>query len=131
MCQLCVHQLWTSHAMTTLLSWLPLSNTWDFNSINHLSLSRQSKRGLVVLGRLFSGVIHCCSVAIPSTCICINFCDKLSWCLSYMGVRSGVCIALALLLLTMLMLHCSACMITTSESEPFAVFCHPLLAGFY
>ena len=36
-----------------------------------------------------------------------------------MGVRSGVCIALVLLLLTMLVLHYSACMITTSE--PFAV----------
>ena len=47
---------------------------------------------------------------------------KLFWCLPYnMGVRSGVCIALALLLLTMLVLHYSACMITTSE--PFAFFC--------
>ena len=46
-----------------------------------------------------------------------------------MGVRSGVCIALALLLLTILVLHCSAYMITTSE--PFVVFRRPLLAGFY
>ena len=45
------------------------------------------------------------------------------------GVRSGVCIALALLLLTMLVLHYSACMITTSE--PFAISYRPLLAGFY
>ena len=91
------------------------------------TLSRQSKRGLLVLGRLFSGVIHCCSVAIPSACSCI--CCKLFWCLPYnMGVRSGVCTAFALLLLTMLVLHCSACMVTTSES--FAVFCHLLLAGF-
>ena len=51
------------------------------------------------------------------------------WCLPYnMGVRSGVCTAFALLLLTMLVLHCSACMVTTSES--FAVFCFLLLAGF-
>ena len=56
---------------------------------------------------LFSGVIHCFNVAIPSTCICI--CCKLSWCLSYsMGVRSGVCIALVLLLLMMLVLHYNA-----------------------
>ena len=83
---------------------------------------------MVVLGRLFSGVIHCCTVAILSTCICI--CCKLFWCLpDNMGVKSGVCIALALLLLTMLVLHYSACVITTSE--PFAVSYRPLLAGFY
>ena len=54
------------------------SNTWDFISINQAPLrafSHQSKQGLVVLGRLFSGLIHCCSVAIPSPCTCI--CCKL------------------------------------------------------
>ena len=102
-----------------------------FISINQALLrilSHQSWRGLVVLGRLSSSTIHCCSVAILSTCICI--CCKLFWCLPYnMGVRSGVCIALALLLLTMLVLHYSACMITTSE--PFAISYRPLLAAFY
>ena len=68
------------------------------------TLSRQSSRRLVVFGRLFNGVIHCCSVAIPLACICI--CCKLYWGLSYnMGVRSGVCIALGLLLLMRLVLH--------------------------
>ena len=58
------------------------------------------------------------------------FVSMLSWCLSYnLGVRSGVCIALTLLLLTMLVLHCSAGMITASDHFP--VFCHPLLACFY
>ena len=46
-----------------------------------------------------------------------------------MGVRSGVCIALVLLLLMMLVLRYSACV--TSTSGPFAVFHRPRLAGFY
>ena len=41
----------------------------------------KSKQRVVAVGRVFSGVIHCCSLAIPSTCSCI--CCKLSWCLSY------------------------------------------------
>ena len=90
--RLYLHQLRASHAMATLLSRLSPSNTWGFISINQAplrTLSYQSKRGLVVLGRLFSGIIHCCSVAIPSTCVCV--CCKLfcSWCLPYnMGARS-------------------------------------------
>ena len=63
--------------------------TWDFSHQALLrALSRQSSRRLVVLARLFNGVIHCFSVATPSACNCI--CCKLSWCLSYsMDVRSG------------------------------------------
>ena len=79
------------------------------DAMSHLlrTLSHQSSRRLVVLGRLFNDVIHCFSVAIPSACICI--CCKLSWCLSCsMGVRSGVCTALVLLLLMMLVLHYNA-----------------------
>ena len=59
--------------MAILLSRLPPSSTWDFISISQdplRTLSRQSSRRLVVLGRLFSGVIHCFSVAIPLACIC-------------------------------------------------------------
>ena len=95
-CQLYLHQFWASHAMATLLSRLPPSNTWDFIFINRAALctlSHQSKRGLVVLGRLFSGVIYCCSVVIQSSCICI--CCRLFWCLPYnMGMHSpGVAVA--------------------------------------
>ena len=73
-------------------------------SIAHLVTPSRSKAG--GLGRLFSGIIHYFSVAIPSACICI--CCKLYWCLSYsMGVRFGVCVALELLLLMMIVLHYS------------------------
>ena len=82
-CRLYLHQLWASHAMATLLSRWPPSNTWDLISINQAplrTLSHKSERGLVVLGCLFSGVI-CCNVTIPSTCICIC-CKYCSACLT-------------------------------------------------
>ena len=65
--------------MAILLSRLPPSSTWNFISISQdqlRTLSPPSSRRLVVLGRLFSGVIHCFSVAIPLACICA--CCKLS-----------------------------------------------------
>ena len=93
----------------------PLEQVATFKYLGLISISQallhtsscQSCRRLGGLRRRFSGVIHCFSVAIPSTCICI--CCNLSWCLSYsMGVRPGLCIALVLLLLTTLALHYNA-----------------------
>ena len=120
-CQLCLHQLWTSHAMATQLSNLQTPGT-SFLSIRlHCAPSHTNQsKGWWFLGG--------CSAASFIAAVwqyhhpALAFVASYAWCLSYnVGVRCGACIAIALLLLTMLVLHCSACMITTLQ--PFAIFC--------
>ncbi|DBA94877.1 TPA: hypothetical protein ACH3X1_016747 [Trebouxia sp. C0004] len=83
-------------------------------AVVHLISPIKSKAGGSWAG--VSGGILCCSVARPSTCI-YTYC-RLSWCLSCsMGVKCGACTARVLLLLTVLVWTCSACMITTSEQS--------------